>query len=103
MQHNNGSIGPARFRPSYALAREDADAIGQSLQPGAFKYSDRRMKYNKDQWISSFEDAMVKLRPHTSMRLLTTISLMAWNQKGTKDINPAVAAAEWSKSMDKPR
>jgi len=46
---------------------------------------------------------MVKLRPHTSMRLLTTISLMAWNQRGTKDVDPAVAAAEWSKSMDKSR
>ena len=61
------------------------------------------MKFNKDQWISSFEDAMVRLRPHTSMRVLTTISLMAWNQRGTKDVDPAVAAAEWSKSMDKPR
>jgi hypothetical protein len=59
------------------------------------------MKYNRDQWISSFEDAMVKLRPHTSMRVLTTISLMAWNQRGTKDIDPSVAAGEWSKSMDK--
>jgi hypothetical protein len=58
------------------------------------------MKYNKDQWISSFEDAMVKLRPHTSMRVLTTISLMAWNQMGTKDVAPDVAAAEWSKSLD---
>ena len=35
------------------------------------------MKYNKDQWISSFEDAMVKLRPHITMRILTTIGLMA--------------------------
>ena len=26
------------------------------------------MKYNKDQWTSSFEDAMVKLRPHITMR-----------------------------------
>jgi hypothetical protein len=35
------------------------------------------MKYNKDQWISSFEDAMVRLRPHMSARVLTTIGLMA--------------------------
>ena len=57
------------------------------------------MTYNKDQ--SSFEDAMVKLRPHLTMRILTTIGLMAWNQKGTKGIDPALAALEWSKSMDK--
>ena len=57
-------------------------------------------KYDKDQWISSFEDAMVKLRPHMGLRVLTTIGLMAWNQKGTKGVDPALGAAEWSKSMD---
>ena len=55
-------------------------------------------QYNKDQWISSFEDAMVKLRPHMAMRVLTTIGLMAWNQKGTKGLDPQLAALEWSKS-----
>ena len=61
------------------------------------------MKYNKDQWISSFEDAMVKLRPHMTMRILTTIGLMAWNKKGTQGVDPALAALEWSKSMDESR
>jgi hypothetical protein len=60
------------------------------------------MKYNKDQWISSFEDAMVKLRPHMTMRVLTSIALMAWNQYGKRDIDPQEAAGEWSKSMNKP-
>ena len=59
------------------------------------------VKYNKDQWIFSFEDAMVKLRPHMGLRVLTTIGLMAWNQKGTKGVDPAIAALEWSKSMEK--
>jgi hypothetical protein len=59
--------------------------------------------YNKDQWISSFEDAMVKLRPHITMRILTTIGLMAWNSKGTKGVDPALAALEWSKSVDNSR
>ena len=59
------------------------------------------MTYNKDQWIGSFEDAMVKLRPHITMRILTTVGLMAWNQKGMKGVDPALAALEWSKSMDK--
>jgi hypothetical protein len=27
------------------------------------------MTYNKDQWISSFEDAMVGLRPHMAARV----------------------------------
>ena len=45
------------------------------------------MAYNKDQWISSFEDAMVKLRPHITMRVLTTIGLMAWNQKGRQGVD----------------
>ena len=57
------------------------------------------MTYNKDQWISSFEDAMVKLRPHITMR--TTIGLMAWNQKGTQGVDSGLAALEWSQSMDK--
>ena len=59
------------------------------------------MKYNKDQWISSFEDAMVKLRPHMTMRVLTTIGLTAWNQRGRQGVDPALAAHEWSQSMDK--
>ena len=59
--------------------------------------------YNKDQWISSFEDAVVKLRPHVSMRVLTTVGLMAWNSKGTKGVDPALTALEWSQSVDKAR
>jgi hypothetical protein len=59
--------------------------------------------YNKDQWISSFEDSMVKLRPHMGLRVLTTIGLMAWSQRGIKGDDPQLAAADWSKSMDKAR
>ena len=59
--------------------------------------------FNKDQWISSFEDAVIKLRPHVSMRVLTTVGLMAWNSKGTKGVDPALAALEWSKSVDRSR
>ncbi|WP_458237175.1 hypothetical protein [Pseudomonas sp. P5_A2_2] len=50
------------------------------------------MKYNKDQWISSFEDVMVRLRPHMSARVLTTVDLMAWNKYGTKDVELKKAA-----------
>ena len=57
------------------------------------------MKYNKDQWISSFEDVMVRLRPHTTARVMTSIALMAWHKHGTKDVDPKMAAEDWSKSM----
>jgi hypothetical protein len=57
-------------------------------------------KYNKDQWVSSFEDAIVKLRPHMSARVLASIGLMAWSQYGRKDVDPLEAAQQWSKSMD---
>jgi hypothetical protein len=49
------------------------------------------VNYDTDQWISSFEDAIVKLRPHITTRILTTIGLMAWDQKGTKGVDPALA------------
>jgi hypothetical protein len=57
--------------------------------------------YNKEPVISSFEDATVKLRPHMGLRVLTTIGLMAWNHRRTQGIDPALAAAEQSASMDK--
>ena len=56
-------------------------------------------KYNKDQWISSFEDEMLRLRPHMVARILASICSMAWNQYGTKGADPYMAAREWSKSM----
>ncbi len=60
------------------------------------------MKYNKDQWISSFEDAMVGLRPHMAARVLTSVALMAWHKYGKNDVDPKEAAGEWARSMDKP-
>lgn len=56
--------------------------------------------YNKDQWISSFEDFVVKLRPHTSSRLLATAAIMAWTKYGKQNVPPETAAEEWSRSMD---
>ncbi len=56
--------------------------------------------HNKDQWISSFEDEMVRLRPHTSARVLTSIGLMAWNRDGRKGADPHAAARAWSAQMD---
>lgn len=57
--------------------------------------------YNKDQWISSFEDQLSILRPHLTPRVLTTMSLAAWHEFGRKDAEPIKAARDWSKSLDK--
>jgi hypothetical protein len=76
--------------------------LGAGMLAGAAAYRARcsALKYNKDQWISSFEDEMLRLRPHMSSRVLTTVGLAAWNKRGTKDEDPHQAAREWSKSMD---
>jgi hypothetical protein len=60
------------------------------------------MAYNKDQWSASFEGQLSILRPHLSERVLTTMSLSAWQQYGRKDMDPIAAAKEWSKTLDKP-
>ena len=58
------------------------------------------MIYNKDQWISSFEDVILRLRPHLTPRILQTITVMAWQRYGAKGQDPKSAAQEWSTSMD---
>ena len=49
------------------------------------------MVYNKDQWISSFEDAILRLRPHLTTRVLNTIIAMAWPRYGAKGQDPETA------------
>jgi hypothetical protein len=58
------------------------------------------MAYNKDQWISSFEDQLALLRPHLSASVLATMSLAAWHQHGSNGEDPIKAAKQWSKSLD---
>ena len=58
------------------------------------------MAYNKAQWRSSFEDQLSLLRPHLSLRLLDTMSLRAWGEYGTKDVDPVTAAKAESKRHD---
>lgn len=60
------------------------------------------MAYRKDQWTASFEGQLSILRPHLTPRVLTTMSLAAWQQFGTKDADPIQAARDWSKSLDEP-
>ena len=59
------------------------------------------MAYNKDQWMSSFEDQLTILRPHLTQRILTTMSLAAWHGHGRKEEDPIDAARKASKSLDK--
>ena len=61
------------------------------------------MAYNKDQWISSFEDQMAILRPHLTPRILGSMSLAAWHQRGRKDEDPIAAARAVSKALDEQR
>ena len=58
------------------------------------------MNYDKDQWISSFEDVILRLRPHLTARILATITGMAWQRYGAKGQDPKSAAETWSTSMD---
>lgn len=58
------------------------------------------MAYNKDQWISSFEDQLSILRPHLTQRVLGTLSLAAWSAHRRKDEEPIETARRLSKSLD---
>jgi hypothetical protein len=57
--------------------------------------------YNKEQWISSFEDQLSILRPHLTQRVLATMSLATWNAHGRRDQDPIEVARELSKLLDK--
>ena len=61
------------------------------------------MAYNKDQWISSFEDQMTILRPHLTSRLLATMSLAAWHSRGRQGEDPIKAAQAESQALDRAR
>jgi hypothetical protein len=41
-------------------------------------------KFNRQQWIESFEGQLSILRPHLPPRLLDTMSLAAWHQHGSE-------------------
>ncbi|MBC7939992.1 MAG: hypothetical protein H7Z19_09565 [Chitinophagaceae bacterium] len=58
------------------------------------------MAYNKEQWISSFEDQLSLRRPHLTERVLAAMSLPAWNQFGQRDEDPVKVAQELSKLLD---
>ena len=58
------------------------------------------MEYNKQQWMSSFEDKLSTLRPHLTLRMVGQFSLSAWFSHGTKGIDPVKAAKEESERLD---
>lgn len=55
----------------------------------------RRVAYNEQQWIESFEGQLSLLKPHLTERVLATMSHMAWQQYGRKDEDPISAAKAW--------
>jgi hypothetical protein len=61
------------------------------------------LAYNKDQWISSFEDQLSILRPHLTPRVLGTMSLAAWNAHGRQEEEPIETARKVSRSLDQQR
>ena len=63
----------------------------------------RLVAFNKDQWISSFEDQLSILRPHLTPRVLGTLSLAAWSAHGRKDEEPIETARSLSRSLDQQR
>ena len=75
----------------------DRDAVGARWGRGA---TISVVAYNKDQWTASFEGQLSILRPHLSERVLSTMSLSAWQQYGRKDRDPIEAARDWSKGLD---
>ncbi len=58
------------------------------------------MAYKKDQWIESFQGQLSILRPHLTLRVLATMSLVAWHARGLKGEDPIKAAKEESKAQD---
>ena len=58
-------------------------------------------KYNRDQWIESFEGQLLILRPHLGERVLSTMSNQAWHKHGVRNEDPTKAAKAWSASLDK--
>ncbi len=61
------------------------------------------MRYNRDQWIESFEGQLCILRPHLTQRVLTTMSQTAWHEFGRLDEEPIETAKAWSALMDQQR
>lgn len=59
------------------------------------------MNYNRGQWMDSFEGRLALLRPHLTNRVLSAMSLQAWIERGTKDIDPVEAANALSAELDK--
>jgi hypothetical protein len=76
-----------------------AQALASAPAPAAVSNQPR---YNRDQWVESFEGQLAILRPHLTPRILGTISLRVWHQHGTKGEDPIKTAKDWAASLQKP-
>jgi hypothetical protein len=53
-------------------------------------------RYNREQWIESFEGQLAILRPHLTPRPLAAISLQMWHKHGRHDADPIACARAWT-------
>ena len=58
------------------------------------------MKYNRAQWLDSFEGHLSLLPPHLTSRVLSAMSMQAWVEHGTKGVDPTKAARARSAELD---
>lgn len=93
-------------RMARATLAEPTGSLVGALRPaaasqsrGAFLVS-TMTTYRRDQWVTSFEGQMSILRPHLTGRMLGTISAAAWQQYGTKGVDPIQAAKDESAAID---
>jgi hypothetical protein len=89
------SVGVERAR---VLMRQ---AKALAAQPPALPAVPQR--YNRDQWVESFEGQLAILRPHAPLRLMGAMSTQAWHKHGTKGEDPIKAAKALSEALDKPK
>jgi hypothetical protein len=61
------------------------------------------VKFNRDQWIESFEGQLALLRPHLPQRVLTSMALSAWHEFGAKDEEPITVAKALHQLLEQPK
>ena len=55
---------------------------------------------NRNQWLKSFRDQLLILRPQMTHGLLASVSSLAWQKYGLQNQDPLWAAKEWSQWLD---
>lgn len=58
------------------------------------------MNYNSLQWRESCVGQVSVLRPQVPSALLKSMSIDAWIEHGTREVDPVRAAKAWSETME---